>query len=105
MTTKSVIGLSNGNVMYLNFCQPLAPSTCAASMTSAGSEYSPAIYMTTAYPKSFQMVIIITAIRAVLGFISQLISSPNILLMIPICGLYMNFHTNATATIGVTTGI
>src|SRR5699024_4257553 len=99
------MGLRRGSVIWRKFCQLLAPSTLAASITSMGREYRPAIYITTAYPKSFQIVITITAGSARLGSFSQLILVPSIWLTTPICGLYINFHTKATATIGVTTGI
>ena len=44
ISTKKVVGRNHGTVMYRNLCQPLAPSTSAASYSSAGIVCRPARY-------------------------------------------------------------
>src|SRR5665648_40574 len=52
--TKSSVGLSNGMVMWRKTCQPLDPSTFAASYKSDGMLCNPARKTTMKKPTSFQ---------------------------------------------------
>ena len=60
-----------GQVTYLNFCQPLAPSTLAASYSSFGMASRPAIRIRVQNGSAFQMCTSIAIAIASVGSVSQ----------------------------------
>src|ERR1039458_3466406 len=64
MTAKKMVGESSGTVMRQNRVHAPAPSICAASKSSSGTDWRPADMMMNDNPRNFQMVITATAGRA-----------------------------------------
>src|SRR5256885_17090984 len=60
-----------GHVTYLNFCQPVAPSTLAASYCSRGMASRPAIRISVQNGSDFQMWVSIASPRPMRGSLSQ----------------------------------
>src|SRR3954468_17127046 len=60
-----------GHVTYLNFCQPVAPSTLAASYCSRGMASRPATRISVQNGSAFQMCTIIAIAIASGGLVSQ----------------------------------
>src|SRR3954465_8742365 len=61
----------DGHVTYLNFCQPVAPSTLAASYCSRGMASRPAIRISVQNGSAFQMCTTIAMDSASVGLVSQ----------------------------------
>src|SRR5262245_1699204 len=62
---------SDGHVTYLNFCQPEAPSTDAASYCSRGMASRPAIRISVQNGSDFQMCVSMARPRPMRGSFSQ----------------------------------
>src|SRR3954465_12803654 len=60
-----------GHVTYLNFCQPVAPSTLAASYCSRGIASRPAMRISVQKGSAFQMCTTIAIVRPSVGSLRQ----------------------------------
>src|SRR3954451_5131976 len=96
---------SSGSVTLRKTCQPRAPSTVAASVSSAGIDWSAPIETRKKYGNVSQMLTRITEKRAHHGSNSQGIDVWNVLLMIPKSSFRSPFKTSSDRKPGIAYGI